>query len=60
MLGANLIGFQTYAHARHFISSCTRVLGCESTPTGVDFHGFLASIGIFPVGIDLERAEAKR
>ncbi|KAL2919461.1 hypothetical protein HK105_201107 [Polyrhizophydium stewartii] len=60
VLGANLVGFQTYAHARHFISSCTRVLGCESSPTGVEFQGFNVSIGIFPIGIDLERIERLR
>ncbi|KAI8918785.1 glycosyltransferase family 20-domain-containing protein [Entophlyctis helioformis] len=60
LLGANLIGFQTYSHARHFISSCTRVLGCESSPTGVEFHGFTVNIGIFPIGIDVERVESRR
>ena len=27
VLGADLIGFHTYDYARHFISSCTRILG---------------------------------
>lgn len=57
VLGANLVGFQSYNYGRHFISSCTRVIGCESSPSGVDFHGFSVSIGIFPVGINLERLE---
>lgn len=39
VLGANMVGFQTYSHARHFISSCTRVIGCESSPSGVEFKG---------------------
>ena len=58
MLGANLIGFQTYSYARHFISSCTRVLGLESTPTGVykdTMGGSLVQVGIFPIGIDVEK-----
>jgi trehalose 6-phosphate synthase/phosphatase len=58
ILGASLVGFQTYSHARHFINSCTRVLGCESNPSGIEFHGFNVQIGIFPVGIDLERTES--
>jgi len=29
VLGADLIGFHTYDYARHFISSCTRILGLE-------------------------------
>ena len=33
-LGADLIGFHTYDYARHFISSCTRILGLEGTPEG--------------------------
>jgi trehalose 6-phosphate synthase/phosphatase len=60
ILGANLIGFQTYSHARHFISSCTRVLGLESSPKGVDFHGHVVQIGIFSAGIDAERSFEKR
>jgi trehalose 6-phosphate synthase/phosphatase len=59
-LGANIIGFQTYSYARHFISSCTRVLGLESTPKGVDFKGNIVSIGIFPEGIDESKIEHKR
>ncbi|KAI9330622.1 glycosyltransferase family 20-domain-containing protein [Obelidium mucronatum] len=55
MLGANLIGFQTYSYARHFISSCTRVLGLESSPKGVDYKGFQVAIEIFPIGIDVDR-----
>lgn len=60
LLGSNLLGFQTYSHARHFISSCTRVLGCESTPTGIEFHGFTVRISIFPIGIDVQRVEQMR
>ncbi|KAI8895637.1 glycosyltransferase family 20-domain-containing protein [Globomyces pollinis-pini] len=60
LLGANVIGFQTYSHARHFISSCTRVIGCESSPTGVEYQGFNITIGIFPIGIDINRVETYR
>lgn len=60
ILGSDLIGFQTYSHARHFISSCTRVLGLESSPGGVDFHGHVVQIGIFSAGIDVERSFSKR
>ncbi|KAJ3102876.1 threalose-6-phosphate phosphatase [Phlyctochytrium bullatum] len=60
MLGANLVGFQTYSYARHFISSCTRVLGLESSPKGVDYKGSLVSVSIFPIGIDVQRVETRR
>ncbi|CAG8471397.1 13987_t:CDS:10 [Racocetra persica] len=60
MLGANQVGFQTYSYARHFISNCTRILGYESTPSGVDAKGSLVSVGPFPIGIDAERVEKQR
>ncbi|KIY47893.1 glycosyltransferase family 20 protein [Fistulina hepatica ATCC 64428] len=31
MLGASLVCFQTYSYARHFLSSCVRVCGYETT-----------------------------
>jgi hypothetical protein len=35
VLAADLVGFHTYDYARHFISSCTRLLeGVEGTPEG--------------------------
>ncbi|KAI8366831.1 glycosyltransferase family 20-domain-containing protein [Radiomyces spectabilis] len=60
MLGANLVGFQTYANSRHFISTCTRVLGFESTPDGVDCDGHFCQVGTFPIGIDVDAVDAKR
>ncbi|KAJ1948917.1 hypothetical protein EC988_004979, partial [Linderina pennispora] len=59
MLGATSIGFQTYSYARHFLSSCTRVLGLESTPTGVDYNGSMVSIGVFPIGIDVKAVQER-
>ena len=58
ILGANIVGFQTYSYARHFISSCTRVLGVESTPKGIEYNGSQVSIEIFPIGIDVSRVES--
>ncbi|KAI8911238.1 glycosyltransferase family 20-domain-containing protein [Powellomyces hirtus] len=60
VLGSSMIGFQTYSYARHFLSSCTRVLGLESTPKGVDFGGSLVSIHIFPIGIDPQQLQQRR
>ncbi|KAI9357742.1 glycosyltransferase family 20-domain-containing protein [Pilaira anomala] len=60
MIGANLVGFQTYAYARHFISTCTRVLGYESTPDGLRcLDGYFCHVGTFPIGIDPEEIEAR-
>ncbi|KAI9010950.1 glycosyltransferase family 20-domain-containing protein [Phycomyces nitens] len=55
MLGANLVAFQTYNYARHFSSNCTRILGFEYTPSGVDANGTIVALGIYPIGIDVER-----
>ncbi|KAJ1913039.1 hypothetical protein H4219_005375 [Mycoemilia scoparia] len=60
MLESNSIGFQTYSYSRHFSSSCTRVLGLESTPTGIDYKGSIVNLGIFPIGIDIEHTESRR
>ncbi|KAH8553826.1 glycosyltransferase family 20-domain-containing protein [Umbelopsis sp. PMI_123] len=60
MLGASLIAFQTYSYSRHFISCCTRVLGYESTPSGVDAKGQLVSVGTYPIGVDVEKINRYR
>ncbi|KAH7099697.1 trehalose 6-phosphate phosphatase [Auriculariales sp. MPI-PUGE-AT-0066] len=58
MVGANLVCFQTYSYARHFISSCVRVNAYESSPGGgVDVQGHLVSIANLAVGIDAARVE---
>jgi trehalose 6-phosphate synthase/phosphatase len=57
MLGSNLIGFQSYAYAKHFISSCTRVLGFESSGNGVDAYGAHVAVEVFPIGIDAAKVE---
>lgn len=54
-LTAVLTQKKTYAYARHFISSCTRMIGCESTLTGVNANGQIVSVGAFPIGIDVNR-----
>ncbi|KAI7894428.1 glycosyltransferase family 20-domain-containing protein [Mucor mucedo] len=55
ILGANVVGFQTYNYGRHFASNCTRILGYEYTPSGIIGNGILIQIGVFPIGIDVER-----
>ncbi|KAL6283370.1 hypothetical protein ACE6H2_014299 [Prunus campanulata] len=55
VLAADLIGFHTYDYARHFVSACTRILGLEGTPEGVEDQGRLTRVAAFPIGIDSER-----
>jgi trehalose-6-phosphate synthase len=45
VLNSDLIGFQTYDYARHFLSSCTRILGLSTMPNGVQFEGRTAHVG---------------
>lgn len=52
VLQSDLIGFHTYDYARHFLSSCTRILGLSTVPNGVEMDGRLIHIGTFPIGID--------
>ncbi|EPQ52619.1 alpha,alpha-trehalose-phosphate synthase TPS1 subunit [Gloeophyllum trabeum ATCC 11539] len=52
LLYCDLIGFHTYDYARHFLSSCTRILGLPTMPNGVEFEGRLAHVGMFPIGIE--------
>eukprot|EP00271_Cylindrocystis_brebissonii_P011686 TRINITY_DN29599_c0_g1_i1.p1 TRINITY_DN29599_c0_g1~~TRINITY_DN29599_c0_g1_i1.p1 ORF type:complete len:1058 (+),score=166.06 TRINITY_DN29599_c0_g1_i1:961-4134(+) len=55
ILAADLVGFHTYDYARHFVSACTRILGLEGTPEGVEDSGRLTRVAAFPIGIDPDR-----
>lgn len=57
VLGANLIGFQSYSYSRHFSSCCTRILGFESDSSGVDAYGAKVTVGVYPIGIDAAAVE---
>lgn len=58
VLGANVVAFQNYSFARHFVSSCTRVIGLESTSQGVEYQGSSVTVAIAPVGINVEEIES--
>ena len=55
-----MAGFQTYSYSRHFLSACTRLLECETSPKGVEFNGWFLNVGIFPIGIDCDWLENER
>lgn len=55
VLHCDLIGFHTYDYARHFLSSCSRILSTTTTPNGVEFNGKFVTVGAFPIGIDPEK-----
>ncbi|KXJ90260.1 trehalose-6-phosphate synthase 1 [Microdochium bolleyi] len=55
LLHCDLLGFHTYDYARHFLSSCSRILGTTTTPTGIVFNNRFVTVGAFPIGIDPEK-----
>ena len=59
LLAADLLGFQTYDYARHFLSSCEMVLGLETAPDHVEHEGHLTRVCVCPVGIEPEVVKAR-
>ncbi|HYQ02723.1 MAG TPA: bifunctional alpha,alpha-trehalose-phosphate synthase (UDP-forming)/trehalose-phosphatase [Polyangiaceae bacterium] len=57
MLGASVIGFHTFAYARHFSNALLGNLGIEPELDRVDVDGRNVSIGVFPMGIDVAAFE---
>jgi len=54
VLGANMIGFQSFGYSRHFSSCCTRVLGFNSSSVAVDAYGSRVGLDAFPIGVDAQ------
>ncbi|KAJ3282105.1 Trehalose-6-P synthase/phosphatase complex synthase subunit [Rhizoclosmatium sp. JEL0117] len=52
VLDSDVIGFQTYDYARHFMSSCARILGLHCFPDGIEVEGRKVRVGTWPIGID--------
>lgn len=59
VLGADMIGFQTYSFARHFLQTASRLLSLEATPKGIHLENSFVSVGIFPIGIDIKSLNDK-
>ncbi|RRT66236.1 hypothetical protein B296_00009948 [Ensete ventricosum] len=59
LLNADLIGFQTYDYARHFLSCCSRMLGLHYESKrgyiGLEYYGRIVSIKILSVGVHIGR-----
>lgn len=62
LLNCDLIGFQTFDYARHFLSCCSRMLGLDYESKrghiGLDYSGRTVYIKILPVGIHMGRLES--
>jgi trehalose 6-phosphate synthase/phosphatase len=55
LLGADLIGFHTFAYLRHFVSSLLHVDGVEPDIDRVRIADRDVHLGVFPMGVDAER-----
>ncbi len=51
MVSADIIGFQTYDYARHFLTTIESLLEATCSPKGVEYNGHFAHVSICPVGI---------
>ena len=54
VLGADYVSFQVGDYARHFRSSCLRMLGVDSEPDWLELDGRRVGIGVDPIGIDVD------
>lgn len=59
MLQSDVIGFQTYSFARHFLQTCSRILSVDATPSGIQLDTHYCSVGIQPIGIDITSLHKK-
>jgi len=59
MLGADLVGFQTYDYVRHFLSSVRRLLGADSVFNRISLGERTMKVDVFPKGINYERFRNK-
>lgn len=59
MLGADLIGFQTYDYVRHFMSSVRRLLGVDSVFNRISIGERTLKVDVFPKGISYDRFRNK-
>lgn len=55
LLGADLIGFHVYDYARHFLSSCLRLLGVNSHNGLMEYEGRKVKTDAYPIGIDYDK-----
>lgn len=55
LLGCDLIGFHIYDYARHFLSSCLRILGITSSHGVIHHDGRKIKVDSYPIGIDYQK-----
>ncbi|MGQ0736488.1 MAG: bifunctional alpha,alpha-trehalose-phosphate synthase (UDP-forming)/trehalose-phosphatase [Acidobacteriota bacterium] len=57
LLGADLIGFHTFAYLRHFVTSLIHIEGIEAAVDRVQVDERSVRLGVFPMGIDTAEFE---
>ncbi len=55
LLGADLVGFHIYDYARHFLSSCLRLLGLNDEYGTLHIDGRIVRADSFPISVDYDR-----
>jgi trehalose 6-phosphate synthase/phosphatase len=59
LLNADLVGFHTFDYARHFLSSCSRLLGLAHQSKrgyiGIEYYGRTITVKILAIGIDMDQ-----
>jgi len=58
VLGADLVGFHTFAYMRHFVASLLHVEGVEADIDRVRVSDREVRLGVFPMGVDAARFAA--
>ncbi|KAJ2849023.1 Trehalose-6-P synthase/phosphatase complex subunit [Coemansia brasiliensis] len=59
MLGADVVGLQTFSYKRHFIQTAKRVLGIEGSPSGLVLDRSHVVVGQYAMGLDPVGVEGK-
>ncbi|KAJ2548575.1 Trehalose-6-P synthase/phosphatase complex subunit [Coemansia sp. RSA 1933] len=58
-LGADVVGFQTFAYKRHFVHTAKLVLGVEGSPSGLITKNGHVAVGQYAMGLDPASVERK-
>ncbi|KAJ2158715.1 Trehalose-6-P synthase/phosphatase complex subunit [Coemansia sp. RSA 552] len=59
MLGADVVGLQTFSYKRHLIQTAKRVLGAQGSPRGIVLDKGHVVVGQYAMGLDPVGVEAK-
>lgn len=57
LLGADVVGFQTWKDAQNFSRSSRRLADAEGTDSQLSFHGHRVRVNSFPISIDVAEME---